>query len=111
MHLAGTIKRGSLTWAFSAKGLSRVCRRMEHPVEPLIATVTAMNAIHLQQLFAAHLKAPHEEKENMFLRNPSLSSMQTLKTLFTALSPACPSVLLGFYASFILHIQFQCVYR
>lgn len=80
---------------------------MKHPVEPLIATVTAMNAIHLQQLFAAHLKALHKERENMILSNPSLSSMQTLKTLFIVLSPACPSVLLGFYVSFILHILFQ----
>lgn len=91
---------------FSAKGLSRVCRRMEHLEEPSIATVTAMNAIHLQQLSDAHLKAPREEKEhNKFLSNPSLSSMQALKTLFIMFLPACPSVLLGFYVSFFLHIQ------
>lgn len=47
-----------------------MCGRMEHPVEPSIATVTVMNAIHLQQLSAAHLKAPceeEEEEENMVL--------------------------------------------
>lgn len=95
---------------FSAKGLSRVCRlrrRIEHPEESSIATVTAMNGIHLQQLCAAHLKTPREEKEdNKLLSNPWLSSMQALKTLFIMFLPACPSVLLGFYASFFLHIQF-----
>lgn len=80
LHLARNKKSLSRMGLFSAKGLSRVCRRMEHPEEPSIATVTAMNAIHLQQLSAAHLKAPHEEKEhNKFLSNPSLSSMQALK--------------------------------
>lgn len=45
------------------EGLGGVCRRMEHPEEPSIATVTAMNAIHLQQHSAARLKAPREEKD------------------------------------------------
>lgn len=40
-----------------------MCRRMEHPEEPSIATVTAMNAIHLQQHSAARLKAARGEKD------------------------------------------------
>lgn len=95
-----------------------MCGRMEHPEEPSIATVTVMNAIHLQPLSAAHLEAPCEEEEEQEEENKvplyPLPVLHGSLENFVHYVPACASygwLLLGFYVSLFLRPSTSCVWR
>lgn len=72
------------------QGPGRAAQKDGPAEEPSIATVTVVNAIHLQRYTIGWLKAPCEEKKNKAVLY-TLPSLRTSSTMaFIKCLPICP---------------------